>query len=589
MKTKINFKRILFYLWPHVKKHWLSFSLVFGGFGIGIIFEAIIRPYLYKELIDAFSSGLPKDMILNQSLDLLLLLCIVIFIHLIGFRIGDFSLAYFESKVMKRLHNFSFNKLLEHSYNFFSSNFSGSLIAKSKRFSKSFETFFDVISFQIYFSILTLSGILVVLFIKTPKIAWIFLAWAFIYVLITFLFIKKKIRYDLLEAEADSNVTGRLSDSIINILNIKIFSSSFFEKKSFENVTQDEELKRRNSWQFGNFQSLIQSIMMALLQVVIIFICIKMWYRNEISIGTIVLLQAYMFNLFDILWNLGRAMTKVIKSLTDMKEMIDIFDLNTDISDPQNPEVLEMKNGHIKFNDVSFSYKNGNSLINKLNFAILPGEHVGLVGHSGAGKSTITKLLLRFADTTKGEITIDSQNIKNVLQDDLRSVIAYVPQDPILFHRTIKENIIYSKPDVTDEEMIAVAKSAYAHEFISKLPNGYDTLVGERGVKLSGGERQRVAIARAMLKNSPILVLDEATSSLDSLSEGYIQQAFIELMKNKTTLVIAHRLSTIQKMDRIIVLDNGKIVEDGTHTELLNKDGIYAELWNHQTGGFISE
>jgi len=209
------------------------------------------------------------------------------------------------------------------------------------------------------------------------------------------------------------------------------------------------------------------------------------------------------------------------------------------------------------------------------------------VGHSGSGKSTITRLLLRFSDIKRGEILIDDQDITKIKQDELRLKISYVPQESILFHRSIKENIGYAKNNTTEAEIIKAAKKAHAHEFISKLPRGYDTLVGERGVKLSGGERQRVAIARAMLKNAPILVLDEATSSLDSISETYIQDAFNELMKGKTTIVIAHRLSTVQKMDRIIVLDQGKIVEEGTHQELLTKQGFYAELWEHQTGGFL--
>ena len=255
--------------------------------------------------------------------------------------------------------------------------------------------------------------------------------------------------------------------------------------------------------------------------------------------------------------------------------------------DPKNREALKIREGQIVFKNVSFSYTGGNPVLKNFNLNIASGERVGLVGSSGAGKSTITKLLLRFADTVEGSILIDGQDIKNITQNELRSVISYVPQESILFHRTIRENISYSKPNATDEEIIAVAKKAHADEFVSKLPHGYDTLVGERGVKLSGGERQRIAIARAMLKDSPILVLDEATSSLDSISESYIQEAFGELMKGKTTIVIAHRLSTIQKMDRIIVLDRGQILEEGTHQELLKKDGLYADLWNHQTGGFL--
>ena len=229
----------------------------------------------------------------------------------------------------------------------------------------------------------------------------------------------------------------------------------------------------------------------------------------------------------------------------------------------------------------------GNEVLKGINLEVKPGERVGIVGHSGAGKSTITKLVLRLNDVTSGKIMIDGQDIRNVSQDDLRSAISYVPQESILFHRTIKENINYGKINATMNEIIEVSKKAHAHEFVLNLSKGYDTLVGERGVKLSGGERQRVAIARAMLKPAPILILDEATSSLDSISESYIQEAFTELMKGKTSIVIAHRLSTVQKMDRIIVLEKGKIVEDGTHKQLLRKKGFYRNLWDHQTGGFL--
>ncbi len=586
---KLDIKKILSYLWPHIKKHWVSFSLIFIGYGVGIIFDQIVKPYLYKDLIDGFSSGLDKELVLKNSLHILYLLCFSILFQIIGYRTGDFANAYMESKVMKRLYDFSFGKLMNHSSNFFANNFSGSIIAKTKRFVGSFETFFDVISFQLFFAFVTLSGVLTVLFIKAPTLAWIFLCWALFYTFITILFIKKKIKYDLVESEADSAVTGRLSDVIMNILNVKIFSSGKAEKKYFADVTKDEEVKRTKTWFFGNFQNALQGLMMATLQITILFVAIKMWYSGRLSVGMIVLVQMYMFNLFDILWGLGKSLTKLIKSLTSMKEIVDIFELVPDILDPKNPEPLRIKEGSIVFDNVKFSYNQGTDILKDFNLDIKPGEHIGLVGHSGAGKSTVTKLILRFLDTTAGSILIDGQDIKNITQDDLRSVISYVPQEPILFHRTIKENILYSKPDATEEEMIAVAKKAYAHDFIVGLPKGYDTLVGERGVKLSGGERQRVAIARAMLKDAPVLILDEATSSLDSLSEKYIQEAFVELMKNKTTVVIAHRLSTIQKMDKIVVMNEGDIIESGTHSELIKKDGTYAELWNHQSGGFIEE
>ena len=572
-----------------MKHHWLSFSLMFIGYTIGIIFANIIRPLIFEAIIDNFSSPLAKDIVFNKAMYLVFLTFIVIIIYNIGYRVGDYATAYFESKVMKRLYDFTFEKLLQHSYNFFSNNFSGSLIAKSKRFTRQFETLADIASFQIWFSIVAITGILIVLFFKIPILAYIFFGWSLLYLLITFLFIRKKIFYDAKEAEADSLVTGRFSDAITNILNIKIFSSNKKEENKFKLITEDEENKRRKAWFFANFQNVVQATLMAVLQILVLSISVRLWYVGKLSLGVFVLIQLYISSLFDILWNLGRSLAKALKAMTDMQEVVDIFDTPIDIVDGTNPENLKIREGHIVFENVSFAYKNGREVLKNFNLDIAPGERIGLVGHSGAGKSTISKLLLRFSDTLEGDIFIDGQNIKNITQNDLRSVVSYVPQEPILFHRTIRENITYSKINATEEEIIDVAIKSFAHDFIMKLPKGYDTLVGERGIKLSGGERQRVAIARAMLKNSPIIILDEATSSLDSVSEEYIKKGFNELMNGRTTIVIAHRLSTISKMDRIIVLEDGDIVEMGTHKELIEKKGVYANLWNHQSGGFLEE
>lgn len=569
-----------------MKKHWVTFSLVFIGYGIGTALDSVLKPYIYKQLIDSFTSGSAPEVVLVQATHLATILAIVIITYVSLFRIGDFSIGYFENKVMKRLTDISFDTLLSHSYNFFSNNFSGGLVAKVKRFSRSFEQAFDVTS-QIWQTLVTLVCIITVLFFKAPPIAAIFLIWSIFYICITLLFIRKKVFLDYERSASDSKVTGHLADSISNILNIKIFSKQKYEENAFAEVTSYEERKRFKAWQFHNFQNLAQGTLMAILQVIVVFSYINLWSRGLIGIGTIVLIQAYIIGLLDHLWGLGRSMTKGFEALIDMQEMVEVLETTPDILDPKKPEVLKVKEGKIELNKVSFSYNDAGKVFENLSMVMEPGERVGFVGHSGAGKSTITKLLLRFADLDSGVILIDGQDITKITQNDLRSVISYVPQESILFHRSIGENIGYGKFDATKEEIIEAAKKAHAHEFISKLPNGYDTLVGERGVKLSGGERQRVAIARAMLKDAPILVLDEATSSLDSISEHYIQDAFNELMKGKTTIVIAHRLSTIQKMDKIIVLDAGKIVEEGTHTELLNKNGFYANLWEHQTGGFL--
>lgn len=581
------FGRIFYCYWQQIRKYKWSFYFIFIAYGGAVIVSSIINPFLYKKVIDLISGAVPNALLTQALFHYVFLVAMVVVVYQVLFRAGDYLSSHFQSNVIREIHNDTFHRLMNHSYRFFSNNFSGSLVSKSKRFAASFERITDIIIYNLWFTFIHLTGVLVILFLKAPLIGFIFLGWAIIYIFINALFIKKKVQYDLREAEADSKVTGRFADAFTNILNIKIFSSREKEQNSFKNITYEEYQKRVKAWSFGNFQNTIQGFLMAILQIIVLFMMINMWLQGFITTGMVVLIQIYMFASFDHLWDLGKSMTRLFKSLADAKEMVDIFEESPDMEDIKNPKKCLISSGNIEFKNVNFEYVKGYKVFNDFNFSVNSGEKVGLVGHSGSGKSTITKMLLRFTDVKAGEILIDEQNIANIKQADLRQNISYVPQEPMLFHRSIRENIAYSKTGADKEEIIEAAKKAHAHEFILKLPNGYDTLVGERGVKLSGGERQRIAIARAMLKDSPILVLDEATSSLDSISESYIQEAFSELMKGKTTIVIAHRLSTVQKMDRIVVLDKGQIVEEGTHQELLEKKGFYADLWNHQTGGFL--
>ena len=393
-------------------------------------------------------------------------------------------------------------------------------------------------------------------------------------------------------AADQSKTTARLADNLTNMSNIKYFAREKYEIGQYKKVTQKLADAQYWDWGIGEVIFAWQGLLAITFEITVFVVSIYMVANHKIDLGQLLLIQLYVGNVIYNLWNTPRIVRRVESALADSAEMTEIMYTEPEIHDVNEPIKSNIKYGNIEFDDVTFNHKDSNDndpLFNNLSFKVKQAEKIGLAGPSGGGKTTLTKILLRMSDINSGSIKIDGQDISLLKQKDLRTAITYVPQEPILFHRSLLENIRYGKPSASDNDVFEAAKRAHADEFIQKLPDKYNTLVGERGVKLSGGQRQRVAIARAMLKEAPILVLDEATSALDSQSERLIQDALWKLMEGKTALVVAHRLSTIQKLNRIIVLDDGNIVEEGTHQELIDKNGLYAKLWKHQSGGFLKD
>jgi ATP-binding cassette, subfamily B, bacterial len=558
-------------------------------FGVSTLLNSTTTPLLIKSIMDTVASGIETPNVMQSLTTLFALLVLSRMVTMVSYRIGDAFTTKFQVNTMHDISVFSFKHLSRHSYEFFSHQFTGSLVSNTNKLVRSFEQIADFFTYNLFSEGSRLIISTCVLFYFSVVLGFIFIGLLGAYFIIYTYMVPTKIEIDEARNAAESRTTGTLADSITNILSIKMFAQTTSEWAHFGRVVGNERTNRMKSWNYSNRMHTYQRLLLVIFELAAIGAALYLWSVGSITAGTIVLLQIYLISATDIVFNLSRNFTRTLGAFSDAAVMVDILNTPESVADPKYPEIPQMTVGKIEIRDMSFAYTDSSKVFSKFNLTIPAGQKVGLVGHSGSGKTTITKLLLRFVDVQSGSICIDGQDIRNVAQDDLRAAIAYVPQEPLLFHRTIAENIAYGKHGATSNEIEQVAARAHAHDFISRLPQGYDTLVGERGVRLSGGERQRVAIARAMIKNAPILMLDEATSALDSMSEKYIAEAFDEAMQGRTTIVIAHRLSTIQKMDRIIVFAHGKIVEDGTHADLLAKNGTYAELWQQQAGGFIAD
>lgn len=507
-------------------------------------------------------------------------------------RIVDFFNWTLEGNTQRDMANAIYKHMVDQDADFHANRFGGSLVSQTSKFLGAYIRMVDTLMFQV---IPMFSGVIfasIILARRAPFFVIVLLIVTAVYVTVSII-VTRKVRYfGRAHSEAESTQTGYLADSIANVMAIKSFAHDTQEETAFGKRTNATRKKLMELFIAVQRQMLVFSGLSSLMMTLSLIIAVVSVMTFGANIATVFLIINYTVLITTQLFAFSNQSLRTFnRAFGDAAEMTEILALKPKITDPEKPEKVTIKDGAIDFNNVQFHYEDDKNspLFKGLNLNIKPGEKVGLVGHSGGGKTTITKLLLRFMDIQGGTILIDDQDITAITQNDLRAHIAYVPQEPLLFHRTLLENIRYGKQDATEAEVMAAAKMAHADEFIKSLPKGYGTLVGERGVKLSGGQRQRVAIARAMLKDAPILVLDEATSALDSESEKLIQDALWKLMEGRTSIVIAHRLSTIQHMDRIVVLDKGTIVEEDSHKELIKKNGLYAKLWAHQSGGFIEE
>ena len=588
-KNKITLRMVVKYFSKKSKPYkWLIIlSLIWS---IIIAWISIVSPIYQTKLVDIVSmTWVEKPELVHMLLKLLVIILLLDLTNILARRIVWFPSIKYENAATKDIYEECFQYLHKHSYRFFSNNLSWSLIGKINKLAWSYETIVDRFIFQILNMIIFIPMTIIIIMKENFKIWLIFLAFVIIYTILQIIFFNITKKYEIQANERNSKTTWELSDSIINNFNVLIFASLPYEFKRFSNTLtwwMNMRWKQRRLSERTFFATWMVTCIFSIWS---IYLAIKAWWAWLVPASVILLVQLYVIRIANQLSDVRYILKSLSRALWESTEMLEILNTPHEIQDLTDKKI-KITSWKINFDNVTFSYDNENNIFNWLNLNIKPWEKVAIVWASGSWKTSLIKLLFRFFDIQWWKILIDWQDISQVTQDSLREQLSMVPQDPILFHRTIKENIAYWRPNATEQEIIAAAKMAKCHDFISSLKDGYESFVWERWIKLSWWERQRIAIARAILENKSILVMDEATSSLDSESEKYIQDAMDEVMKNKTCIVIAHRLSTIAKMDKIIVMDNWKIVEKWSHNVLIqNEDWIYHKLWSIQSGWFLTD
>lgn len=581
MNTNRNTLR---FYWQQVRKNKLQFFIGMVSIPAAALLIDTLLPFFLSLAIGDLTSSNTEGVVRNIIFASLAGVVGVAF-NLLGFQL----LIRHEAATYTRLGNWVFRKLLRKDMRFFVNEKVGALTSRYIDFVRSY------IGLQDLFIIRTLGfTISIVIGLAIVASQSLLLAGIILILIIGILLqvrwsIKKRAPYRHARKKMTGEIHGKVADALTNNLIVKTFAGETYEYKRLQEANEKYRQIHIKDFAFLSMEGSARLLVMTATQIIALSICTVLVLNGQLSLAIAIFTVTYLQRMASQLFTLGEMLNGYDRALLEAAPMTEIMLQENKVTDKEQAIALQDITPSIQLRDVRYKYEDGDEeLLKGIDLDIKPGEKIGLVGHSGAGKTTLVHLLLRFSDVTSGAILVDGHDIRDLTQESLRRSIAFVPQEPKLFHRSLRENIAYDI-EATDEQIEQAARQANAMEFIEQLPDRLDTTVGEHGIKLSGGQRQRIAIARAILKDAPILLLDEATSALDSASEKLIQDALEKLMQGRTSIVIAHRLSTIAKLDRIIVLDKGQIVEQGSHAQLLRKKGIYADLWQHQSGGFIEE
>ena len=584
-------RRTLHYFWLVTRRHFGLFALLvfstlfFGGF------QTYMNPFVMGLIVDRVSAApVAADQVFVVFGPYIAALVLVNICGQTCSKLQDYSLWKLEIAVSYDLATMSFDALSNQSMTFHSNRFGGTLVSQTSKFMAAYNQLVEALVHPFLPVFGSVVFVCVLLGPRVPLYVVILMALFAVYATVSYIMYKRILHLNEKAAKAQNDLSGELSDAVTNILTVKTYGREDYERSLFDAANREVVLRDSKRMRSSLVRGVITAgIAVVIMSVVAVFISGgNAWFG--ITPGTLVMMFTYTYTMTLQFNFINSGLQRFNRAFGDASGMTQVLDEPRLVADAPDAKPLVVREGAIDFQDIGFSYEDGGvrtKVFEGLDLHIPAGQRVGLVGMSGAGKTTLTKLLLRLSDIQEGRILVDGQDVSACTQQSLRRSIAYVPQEALLFHRSIAENIAYGRPDATMDEIREAARRANALEFIERLPQGLDTITGERGIKLSGGQRQRVAIARALLADCPILVLDEATSALDSESEHLVQDAFATLMRGRTCIVVAHRLSTVASLDRIVVLADGKVIEDGPHDELIAAGGEYAHLWSRQTGAYL--